>query len=97
MTTFWDRLSDTLKMFGFVIYFIQIVSYTYTALINPGIPKKEFDADGDLRDALKNIKSFRICKICNIIMNKDIDTTHCDECNVCIEGKIFNRTCFYFT
>ncbi len=86
MYSFWDKISDILKLFGFLIYFIQITSYSYTALINPGIPKNSLDLDGDLKESLKTIRNYRICKICNVIMDKDINTMHCDECNACIEG-----------
>jgi len=33
------------------------------------------------------LKNFRICVECNAIMNLDEGTSHCEECNVCIEGK----------
>lgn len=82
----WNKLSDISKFFGLLIYFIQITSYSYTALVNPGIPKNNLDIDGDLREILKNIKNYRICKICNVIMNKDENTMHCDDCKTCIEG-----------
>lgn len=69
-------------------------SYSYTALINPGIPKNSFDIDGDVKDSLKNIRNYRICKVCNVIMNKDENTMHCDDCNACIEGNLFLRNFF---
>ena len=70
-----------------------MTSYSYTALINPGIPKNCLDIDGDLKESLKDIKNFRICKVCNVIMNKDQNTMHCDDCNACIEG---NSLIYYF-
>lgn len=86
ISSFWNKLSDILKFFGFMIYAIQITSYSYCALRNPGIPKNNLDIDGDVHESLKNIKNYRICKICNVIMNKDVNTMHCDECDTCIEG-----------
>jgi hypothetical protein len=54
-------------------------------LINPGLPKKEMNLKYSVKDL--NIKNFRICPICNVIMNLDDNTSHCEDCNVCIEGK----------
>lgn len=95
ISSFWEKLSDILKFFGMLIYLIQISSYSYTALINPGIPKNNMDIDGDVKESLKNIKNYRICKICNVIMNKDENTMHCNDCNACIEGNI--AKVFYFS
>jgi hypothetical protein len=33
-----------------------------------------------------NIKNFRICNVCNFIMNMDENTVHCEDCGICIEG-----------
>ena len=32
------------------------------------------------------LQNYRICVECNVIMNLDEGTSHCDECNVCVEG-----------
>lgn len=80
----WEYLSDIVKVFGLMIYFIQIGSYTYTVFINPGIPKRSMSIYHVQQNL--NVKNFRICNICNIIMNMDENTAHCDDCNICIEG-----------
>ena len=76
------------KVIGLIIYLIQITCYTYTFLKNPGIPTKRFELDynDNLNETLKEIKSYKICEICNIIMDKNLNTKHCDDCEVCIEG-----------
>lgn len=78
----WDMLNEYVKYFGLLIYFIQFSSYTYTAFANPGIPSKSMSSSN--RQLVKN---FRICNVCNVVMNLDDNTSHCEDCNVCVEGK----------
>ena len=80
----WSKLNQYVKVIGVLLYFLQITSYTLTFLINPGLPKKETHLKYSVK---KNpFKNFRICGVCNLIMNIDDNTTHCDDCNICIEG-----------
>ena len=93
--TFEDKISISVKFLSFMIYLIQISCYTYTFLKNPGIPGREMELDNIyLKEVLKGIKNYRICKVCNVIMNRNKDTNHCDDCNVCIEGKLIIRIKF---
>jgi hypothetical protein len=71
-------------MIGICLYIAQMISYILTALINPGLPKKEMN----LKYMVKSVpfKNFRICGVCNVVMNIDENTSHCDDCNICIEG-----------
>jgi hypothetical protein len=86
--TFDNKISVWIKLLGFFLYLIHIISYAYTALKNPGIPKQEMELENsDLKEVLKKIKNYKICKICNVIMNRNKDTNHCDDCGICIEGK----------
>ncbi len=62
-----------------------MTSYCLTVLVNPGLPKKETNLKYTVNKV--SFKNFRICGVCNVIMNIDENTTHCDDCNVCIEGK----------
>ncbi len=34
---------------------------------------------------------YKVCKICNILVNSDDNVIHCDDCQVCIKSKIFLR------
>ncbi len=81
----WNILSDYVKIIGILVYLIQISAYWYTALINPGIPKRELWLNEG--DEIK-IKNSRICYICNVVMNMDEGTEHCDDCGYCVEGKL---------
>ena len=72
-----------------MIYLTQLSSYTYCALINPGIPKRNMNLENNnIGEITKEIRNYRICKICNILMNKDENTCHCEDCGTCIEGRI---------
>jgi hypothetical protein len=94
----YDKISYNYKLTSLVIYIIQLSSYTYTFLKNPGIPKKELEildinnnndhlyVNLSLNETLKEIKDHKICRICNIIIHKNINTNHCIDCDVCIEG-----------
>lgn len=83
----WDNLNDMIKFFGVAIAVLQFSTYLCTALVNPGIPSKKMS----LHYYQNNIKfgNFRICNICNVIMDIDQNTSHCEDCNLCVEGKLF--------
>jgi uncharacterized membrane protein YccF (DUF307 family) len=86
--TFDDKISIWVNLLGFFIYLIHIISYIYTALKNPGIPLQEMELqNSNLKEVLKKIKNYKICKICNVIMDRNKDTSHCDDCGICVEGK----------
>ncbi len=65
---------------GLIISLIQITSYVYTALINPGLPKHEYE-----KMIVYDI-NIRKCKDCGMFINLKELTFHCYECGVCIEG-----------
>jgi hypothetical protein len=76
-----------IKYIGIIIYLIQITSYTFTALVNPGLVKRGMHLKYYNKEEFAGMKNFRICNLCNVIMNMDDNTFHCEECDVCIEGK----------
>ena len=70
-----------LKIIGIIIYLIFLISYTYTVLINPGYPKHDIGSiTGEPR------KKFYYCNICKLWANKEKNTMHCNDCNICVEG-----------
>jgi hypothetical protein len=75
-------------MIGILVWLVQISSYSYTVLVNPGVVKQDmnFRLFSSSSQNLK-IKNYRICSTCEVIMNLDDHTSHCDDCGVCIEGK----------
>lgn len=53
--------------------------------MNPGVPGKDMWME-NFDSEKTNITNYRICPICQIIMNINENTEHCPDCNVCIEG-----------
>ncbi len=98
---YWPFLDSHFMLFGILVYLIQIVSYTYTFLKNPGIPKnKNSSGDSDSRDIelnnslnetnkstnKRNKHGYQFCNKCHIFVDIEKNVTHCEDCNVCIEG-----------
>ena len=78
---FGNYINIFLRIILIIIYLIFIVSYTYTAMINPGYPKNDIDAiTGEPR------KKFYFCNICRLWASKEKKTMHCSDCNICVEG-----------
>jgi hypothetical protein len=82
------------KYIGITIYLIQSISHIYTTLINPGIPNKNnYISDNVLQIIYANMKmsgvtfnNYLNCKICNILVNKEDNVVHCDDCDICVKG-----------
>ena len=73
-------ISRVLKIIGFIIYFTFLFSYSYTALINPGYKKYDMNSIiGEERN------KFAYCSLCKMYINKERKTTHCYDCDICIE------------
>ena len=79
----WQNLSGFMKFVGLLFYFSYFISHIYTEIINPGHPKHNLDSKtGEPR------KKFDYCSICKIWVNKELNTKHCERCDICIEGHI---------
>jgi hypothetical protein len=81
----WNKLNQYIASIGISIYILQIISYSLTVLINPGLPKPSLSLK---YSTLKNVNmnNYRICNVCNVLMDIQEKTVHCEECGVCIEG-----------
>lgn len=85
-------------MFGVCLYILQISSYTYTFLKNPGIPenkKNQIDnKDVEMNNMNKNEKNknkkknygYQFCNRCHLYVDINNNVSHCEDCNVCVEG-----------
>jgi hypothetical protein len=80
----WEYLDPSVLVLGFIIFSIQLGSYSYTFLRNPGLPKKNMNINLNHITGKDGIK---ICELCHYIIDLTDNTTHCEECNVCIVGK----------
>jgi len=54
-------------------------------LSNPGVVTKEYYLENCTPDKIV-VKNYRICRKCNVIMDIDKGTKHCEECDICILG-----------
>lgn len=77
--------SDITRYVGYVLYVLQFLSYTTTFLANPGLPSKSLS----LSNAENKEVSVKICNKCGIIVPPGKRVNHCEDCGVCIIGKIF--------
>lgn len=78
---FWNNMSLFIKFFGIIILLTFFISYTITFLMNPGIPKYDENAIlGQPRE------KYTFCNLCKIWVNNENKTSHCFDCNVCVEG-----------
>ncbi len=80
----WDSLTSNSKIFGIIAYLIHTISYTYTSIRNPGVPSKSRYYAASFSTV--GIKRYKICKTCQVVMNLDIKTSHCNSCEICVEG-----------
>jgi hypothetical protein len=81
----WNFLTPFVRVFGPLVYLTQMGSYSYTAFSNPGIVLRKI-TPLDMKNFSSTKKNYRICSICNVIMDMDTETSHCEDCNLCIEG-----------
>ena len=78
---FDNFINIILKLIFIIIYLIFLISYTYTALINPGYPKHDIDSiTGEPR------KKFYFCNKCQLWASLEKKTMHCNDCDICVEG-----------
>lgn len=78
----WSRFSFKSKIINQISYWTYTLSYSYTSLINPGYPKNNHDRrNGYPRE------EFYFCSVCKFYVRRSNDASHCDDCNICIEGQ----------
>lgn len=77
----WSLFSFRSKLINQISYWAYTLSYSYTALINPGYPKNNNERkNGFPRD------EFYFCSECKFYVKRSTNASHCDECGICIEG-----------
>ena len=77
---FWPLFGFKTKLFGALLYWTFVISYTYTSLINPGFPRNTI---GRAFGIPKN--DYYYCEYCGIYLRKCSYGSHCEECQICIE------------
>jgi len=68
-----------------IVYFSFMISYLFTALINPGIPNRyKYYSKNFNNLSPKELKKYSICEKCNITVPKKYNIQHCYDCNICV-------------
>ena len=79
---------------GILIYIFVISSQLYTTFINQGIPQRKWFLSDEIIFKIINDDNFykkfnsedyKVCKRCNILIDKKLKIVHCDICNICCE------------
>ena len=74
-------ISDYNLILGYILFFLFLVSYGLTMLLNPGYPILD---ENTLTNKDKDKTGY--CSICRIWLSLEKKTKHCNFCNICIEG-----------
>ena len=78
---FFKKLNIFLKIFGISSFLTYFISYSGTALLNPGYPIRD---DNSLVGKPRML--YKKCPYCEIWERVDRNISHCMECGVCVEG-----------
>lgn len=81
---FFDPNFYIIKVFETLIFFLFLISYLITALINPGIPNREYFSKNFSKNNNKQKSGIVECKKCNILVPKSFNVSHCHDCCVCV-------------
>ena len=82
---FRNYLNKIILLIGIIIYILFVIFHLITSLINPGIPTKEYFLE-NFKIAESKTENYVICKKCKVIMNLDLGTEHCVDCDICVMG-----------
>ena len=79
---FWFIFSVFNKFINQISYWIFIISFLYTSLINQGYPKmNEGRSNEELND------KYYYCGKCQFYINRFNNCFHCNKCGICIEDQ----------
>ena len=73
-----------IKIIFVIVYLVFIISFLYTVLINPGIPRKQYYIEYFKNKNLGSKDNWQRCSKCNILIPKNFKVTHCQKCQVCV-------------
>jgi hypothetical protein len=74
-----------IKIFETVIFLFFLISYLITALINPGIPNRDYYYNTyENKNNEKSTSRLAKCNKCNICVPRNFCINHCEVCDVCV-------------
>ena len=79
---FWARFSLYSKLVNQISYWIFMISFLHTSLINQGYPK---NTPGRRNGYPK--ENYYYCEECQFYVENSIVSFHCYKCGICIEGQ----------
>ena len=78
---FWARFDLSGKLVNQISFWIFMISFLHSSLINQGYPKNT----PGRRKGLPREKYY-FCDECQFYVEKKVDFCHCDKCGLCVEG-----------
>jgi len=84
-TTIYHHLNFIYHILGIILYFIQVTSQFYTALVNPGILNKKYYFSKDLFTEVEKNVNLNFCEYCSILVKESQSVNHCVTCDICYE------------
>ena len=82
---FRKYLNKIVLITGIILYALFVIFHLITSFINPGLPTKNYFLE-NFNMANSKIQNYVVCKKCKVIMDLDIGTEHCTDCDICIMG-----------
>lgn len=90
----YKRIHFIFRYIGIIVSVIQNVFHLYTFIINQGIPDRKWFLSQEVIKKITHDKEFnqnfnferyQICKVCNLLIDKELNVVHCCFCDVCCE------------
>lgn len=90
----YNRIHFIFRYSGIFLYIIQSIFHLYAYIINQGIPDRKWFLSQEVIKRITHDKEFnqnfnferyQICKVCNLLIDKELNVVHCCYCNVCCE------------
>ena len=69
-----------------ISFYVYIISFLISFLLNPGIPKREYYSKKVNKEYKGDFSKLKSCDQCNIIIPKSLNVGHCIYCNICIKS-----------
>ena len=90
----YDNNFKYIKIVQKTLFIIHFISFFLTVISNPGMPDRKYYYNKYIQIIAKEDKSkYKECKICNIITPKEMNVSHCNNCDICIVNKDHHCIC----
>ena len=76
----WHHINFHIKYSIIIVYILQLITYSYTSLCNPGIHVSHSKA---VHAHNSRNEDYKVCGKCYLVSLKSDHVEHCTVCNVC--------------